>query len=200
VTKPAASKPGHAKSAAERTADMNNVSDEVLVARTCAGESTAYGALVSRYENAARVVALKYVRNHHVAEDVVQQAFLRGYEKLGTLRDPSRFGSWLMRIVRNEACNSATRSNHAIAPLTEASERDLAADTEFLDDESQLAVRLLNLLPDHERLVISLHYLDGHSVTEIAQMTGRPIGTVTKQLSRATKRLQSQIKREEFRQ
>jgi RNA polymerase sigma-70 factor (ECF subfamily) len=190
---------GYAESAVRVLADMNTVSDEVLVARTCAGETAAYGALVSRYENAARVVALKYVRNHHVAEDVVQQAFLRSYEKLGTLRDRSRFGSWLMRIVQNEACNFATRSNHAAAPLTEATERELAADTESLDDETQLAVRLLNLLPEHERLVISLHYMDGHSVAEIAQMTGRPIGTITKQLSRATKRLQSQIKREESR-
>lgn len=179
---------------------MNEVSDELLVARTCAGETTAFGALVSRYENAARVVALKYVRHHHLAEDVVQQAFLRGYEKLGALRDRSRFGSWLMRIVQNEACNCATRSNHATAQLTEASERGLATDTERLDDETHLAVRLLNLLPEHERLVMSLHYMDGHSVTEIAQMTGRPIGTVTKQLSRATKRLQSQIKREESQQ
>ena len=176
---------------------MNEISDEVLVARTCAGETAAYGALVSRYENAARVVALKYVRHHHLAEDVVQQAFLRGYEKLGSLRDRSRFGSWLMRIVQNEACNCATRSNHATAQLTEASERDLTTNAERLDDETQLAVRLLNLLPEHERLVMSLHYMDGHSVTEIAQMTGRPIGTVTKQLSRATKRLQSQMKREE---
>jgi len=176
---------------------MNEVSDDVLVARTCAGETAAYGALVSRYENAARVVALKYVRHHHLAEDVVQQAFLRGYENLRTLRDPSRFGSWLMRIVQNEARNFATRSNHATTQLTEANERDLAADSECLDDEAHLAVRLLNLLPEHERLVISLHYMDGYSVTEIAQMTGRPIGTVTKQLSRATKRLQAQIKREE---
>jgi RNA polymerase sigma-70 factor (ECF subfamily) len=179
---------------------MNKLSDEVLVARTCAGDSSAYGALVARYENAARVVALKYVRNHHLSEDVVQQAFLRGYEKLGTLRDPSRYGSWLMRIVQNEACNFATRSNHPTKQLTEANERELTADTECLDDETQVAVGLLNLLPEHERLVVSLHYLDGHSVAEIAQMTGRPIGTVTKQLSRATKRLQSQIKREESRQ
>ncbi len=176
---------------------MTEVSDEVLVARTCAGDAAAYGALVSRYENAARVVALKYVRNHHVAEDVVQQAFLRGYEKLPTLRDRSHFGSWLIRIVQNEACNCATRSNLATAPLTEACERDLATDTERLDDETHLAVQLLNLLPEHERLVMSLHYMDGHSVTEIARMTGRPIGTVTKQLSRATKRLQSQTQRKE---
>jgi RNA polymerase sigma-70 factor (ECF subfamily) len=179
---------------------VNELSDELLVARTCAGETTAFGALVSRYENAARVVALKYVRNHHAAEDVVQQAFLRGYEKLGTLRDRTHFGSWLMRIVQNEACNWATRSNHATAQLAEASERDLAADTEPLDHETQLAVQLLNLLPEHERLVMSLHYLDGHSVAEIAQMTGRPLGTVTKQLSRATKRIQSQVKCEEPRQ
>ena len=152
---------------------MNEVSDEILVARTCAGETAAYGELVSRYENAARVVALKYVNNYQLAEDVAQQAFLRGYEKLGTLRDRSQFGSWLMRIVQNEACNCATRSNRA----TVAVDRRKCAGARFgmktvWTTKCSWQLQLLNLLPEHERIVMSLHYMDGHSVTEISQMIG----------------------------
>ena len=177
---------------------MNELSDERLVARTCAGETSAYGELVSRYENAARVVALKYVSNYHLAEDVVQQAFLRGYEKLATLRDPSLFSAWLMRIVRHEACNRATRSNPSTVEWSEITERECAAEADGLDDAMQSVVQLLNLLPEHERVVMALHYIDGHSVAEIAQMTGRPVGTITKQLSRAVQRIQARVKAQEY--
>lgn len=173
---------------------MTEISDETLVARTCAGETSAYGELVLRYENSARLVALKYVHNYHLAEDVVQLAFLRGYEKLGTLRDYSLFGSWLMRIVQHEASNRATRSKLTTVQWTEATEPEVASDSDSLDADMQTAVQLLNLLPEHERVVMSLHYLDGHSVAEIAQMISRPIGTITKQMSRAIKRIQAHAK------
>jgi RNA polymerase sigma-70 factor (ECF subfamily) len=49
-------------------------------------------------------------------------------------------------------------------------------------------------LPDHERDVVTLHHLDGHSVQAVADLTGRPLGTVTKQLSRAYERLRETFK------
>ena len=177
---------------------MNEASDETLVARTCAGEISAYGELVSRYENTARAVAMKYVGNHHLAEDVAQSAFLRGYEKLQTLRDQSLFGSWLLRIVQREACNRVQRSNHATVQWTEIADSQCVSDPHDSNDNMKSAVRLLNLLPEHERVVVSLHYIDGRSVKEIAQMVGRPIGTITKQLSRAIKRIQRDERAQEY--
>jgi RNA polymerase sigma-70 factor (ECF subfamily) len=58
-----------------------------------------------------------------------------------------------------------------------------------LSDESGLLLRLVCRLPQHERVVVALRHFDGHSVHEIADMTRRPVGTVTKQLSRAHQRL-----------
>ena len=178
---------------------MNDSNDAMLVLRTCAGEIAAFGELVSRYENSARIVALRYVRNHHSAEDVVQQAFLSGFQQLPTLRDPSKFGAWFLRIVQREACRQHAASGRMASTWTEASEPETQSDWSELNDELQEAVELLNRLPEHERIVMSLHYLDGHSTTAIAQMTGRPIGTITKQLSRATKRIQSLALRQERR-
>lgn len=82
---------------------MNELCDEILVAQTRTGETKAFGELVARYENTARVVALRYHHHHHSAEDAVQQAFLTAFEQLATLRDPRRFGPWLLRIVQREA-------------------------------------------------------------------------------------------------
>ena len=56
-------------------------------------------------------------------------------------------------------------------------------------DDFEDVVRVVGRLPEHEREVVMFHYLDGYSAREVADLTGRPVGTVTKQLSRAVRRL-----------
>ena len=166
----------------------------MLVAQSRAGETRAFGELVARYENTARVVALRYSRHHHSAEDAVQQAFLTAFDQLETLRDPPRFGPWLIRIVQREAQQQRRRS---IPTTTESNIPELAEDDGELADDMEQTIQLLNQLPEHERIVMSLHFLDGHSTPEIARMIDKPLGTVTKQLSRATQRVQSLAQRQE---
>ena len=173
---------------------MNELSDAILVAQTRAGETKAFGELVARYENTARVVALRYFRHHHSAEDAVQQAFLTVFEQLETLREPERFGPWLMRIVQRAAQAQQRRS---IPTTTESDISQLTHREDELTDDIEQAVQLLSQLPEHERIVMTLHYLDGHSTPDIARMIDKSIGTVTKQLSRATRRIQSLAQRQE---
>ena len=168
---------------------MSNLSDARLVGKVLAGETGAYGELVARYENTARVVALRWLHHHHAAEDAVQQAFLAAFEGLTSLRNSERFGSWLLRIVEREAQNQLRRTGR-----TEVDSRQVAEIPSQEPDSTatlEWVVHLLNQLPEHERIVMSLHYLDGYSTPEISRMTGRPVGTITKQLSRAMQRLQA---------
>ena len=67
--------------------------------------------------------------------------------------------------------------------------RDERGVASSLSIDSELLLAALARLPEHERLVVALRYLEGHSVAEIGQVLGRPVGTVTKQLSRAIQRL-----------
>ena len=64
------------------------------------------------------------------------------------------------------------------------------------DDERQRLLDAVRRLPAHERLAVSLRYFEGRGVHEIAQITGRPVGTVTKQLTRAIERLRSDLRPE----
>ncbi len=171
---------------------MNELSDAILVAQTRAGETRAFGELVARYENTARVVALRYAGHHHSAEDTVQQAFLTAFQQLETLRDPPRFGPWLMRIVQREA-----QHQRSVPTTTESDIPQLVRDDGELTDDMEQAVQLLDQLPEHERIVMTLHFLDGHSTPDIARMIDKPLGTVTKQLSRATQRIQALAQRQE---
>ncbi len=73
------------------------VSDAEWVARVRQGDVEAFGPLAERYEKTLLAVALAHLRDIHTAEDVVQAALLRAYQRLNTLRDDTKFGPWLAR-------------------------------------------------------------------------------------------------------
>src|SRR5436305_12930590 len=83
--------------------------DAQLVARTCAGDATAFDALVRRHYRAAFSVALAQTGNRADAEDVCHDAFVRAAERLEDCRQPERFVHWLCTIVRNHARNTLAR-------------------------------------------------------------------------------------------
>jgi RNA polymerase sigma-70 factor (ECF subfamily) len=167
------------------------VSDAELVARVRQGDVEAFGPLAQRYERTLLAAALARVGDIHTAEDVVQAALLRAFQRLSTLRDTSKFGPWLMQIARRQMVDVVRALADPVAVsvgdcrhagVLGGSGGDAWSDAEDLLDA-------VARLPDHERVVVGLRYFDGHAVIDIAAITGRPVGTVTKQLSRAIKRL-----------
>ena len=79
--------------------------DKGFIQRCLQGDRDAFGELVRRYEHAAFGLALSYVRDFAVAEDLAQEAFISAYLNLPQLRDHSRFGPWLRTTVRNMCRN-----------------------------------------------------------------------------------------------
>ncbi len=77
----------------------------------------------------------------------------------------------------------------------EATGEPVAVSAEPQCDAYATLIALINRLPEGERLVVTLHHLEGHPVNAIAEITGRPVGTVTKQLSRALQRLHGWARR-----
>lgn len=162
--------------------------DAALVERVKQGDSDSYEQLVVRYERAAKVLALRIVGDRGLAEDVLQDAFIRAYEKLRTLRDGSKFAPWLMRITKRQAVRCA-RKRRSMASLESISEPMVSVGSEHLEEAHECLMELVNRLPLHEQLVFTLRHLDGHRPSEIAEITGRRVNTVKKQLSRAMRRL-----------
>lgn len=164
------------------------VTDE-LVELAVSGDVDAFGELVVRYEKAAWLAAWRVLREHHSALDATQNAFVEAYRNLAQLRNRSQFAIWLMRIAHREAIKLARKINRNKSISMEQPAIHTAATTE--NDELTTA---LASLPEHERLVIVLKYFDGHSAESIARLTGRPVGTVTKQISRGIARLKSLLR------
>jgi RNA polymerase sigma-70 factor (ECF subfamily) len=152
---------------------------------------------VERHERSVLATALASLREFHAAEDIVQSTFLTAFQQLDSLRDGNRFGAWVMQIARRQLVDVA-RTRRITVPLDEMNFSEaLLADQTSDPDGRNYYLALVERLPEHEGLLIGLRHFDGHSVAEIAEMTGRPIGTVTKQLSRAHARLRDWLKEED---
>ena len=166
--------------------------DVQVVQRVQRGDVQAYGELVERYERGVLAVVWPIVRDGHSARDVVQDAFVQAFLSIQSLRDGSRFGPWLLKAAQREALRAARRSRRKPMRLAET-EPAVQEDARLLDDERQQLLNRVRCLPAHERAVVTLRYFDGRSVQEIARLTSRPVGTVTKQLSRALRRLRDDL-------
>lgn len=168
------------------------IPDRQLVTQTLAGDHAAYDTLVKRYQRIARAAAMSTVNDHHAAQDVAQDAFVAAYQKLATLRRPELFGPWLMKITKRQALRWAKQHPQQVS-LNLAHTQAAPGANGQLDHDKQRLLTAVQKLPKHERIVIMLRYFEAHSINDVAQITARPVGTVTKQISRALERLQTTL-------
>ena len=168
------------------------VPDAQLVASVRLGDVEAFGQLAERYERSLLAIALAKARDIHEAEDIVQTTLLVAFRRLGTLHDERRFGPWLMQIARRQVVELfRARRTPAVVPLNDL-HHEKGDDTPVqIRIENEHLLSLVARLPEREGMLIGLRYFDGHSMAEIASISGQPLGTVTKQLSRAIARLRS---------
>ena len=161
-------------------------STEELVKAVRAGETSAFAQLVQLYERAAIITAQAILGDFHAAQDTAQEAFAIAYAKLDQLREPAAFGPWLLTIVRRQAL--VVQGQTRVEAISNETLVTPSRSNDWIKQYEEVVEQLARL-PEQERTVVVLRYVDGHSVQEIADTTGKSIGTVTKQLSRAVQRL-----------
>lgn len=140
-----------------------------LVHRAQRGEANAFSELVHAYLRPAYAIALSVVGRPSDAEDIAQEAFLKGFQSLDTCREPEHFSAWLFQIVRNRARNFLdSRRLRDVAP-------EGAKILEFVTTPSEAAgmhESLLSALADldaDKRAVVLLHDLENWTHAEIAE-------------------------------
>jgi RNA polymerase sigma-70 factor (ECF subfamily) len=170
--------------------------DAELVKAVLNGEKHVFTELVRRYERPVRAVALDVVGDYHMATDVSQDAFIKAYERLAELRRPEAFGPWLMKITRRCALDSVRRRSKETRLETKNAATSENPNGQ-LDEEKQRLLAAVVKLPKVEKQVVMLRYLGDNSVNDVAEILGRNVGTVTKQLSRARVRLRKILERSE---
>ncbi|HJH62855.1 MAG TPA: RNA polymerase sigma factor [Firmicutes bacterium] len=146
--------------------------------------------LVSRYENTLFRAALAILKEPHEARDAVQDAYLRYLEKRPQFRDGEHAKAWLLRVTAN-GCKSRLRAKKR-HPTVELLDVYPAA-----EPDSRELVEAIFTLSANQRAAVHLHYYEGYSTGEIAQILGQRPGTVRSHLSRAREALRQYLKGEE---
>lgn len=157
------------------------------------GCQRAYGRIVTACQNTVTAIALAITRDRHASEDIAQEAFIRAWQQLQTLRNPSSFMPWLRQITRNLARDWLRRQRGR--PLSgEAAELAIqmaadpapgAADQLLRLEEEIAAEDIISALPEESREVLLLYYREGQRSQQVAGLLGLSDAAVRKRLSRA---------------
>ncbi|HTV12395.1 MAG TPA: RNA polymerase sigma factor [Acidimicrobiales bacterium] len=151
-------------------------------------------------------VALHASRDHHKAEDLVQETYLRAYAAFETQRGPS-VKAWLVTICLNLARSEGRRQARRVAeaPLSAVHEHDHepmaprvgVAEEAIANIDRECVARALARLPEDQRLAIVLMDLAGHSASEVGEILGCPRNTVLSRAFRGRQRLASLLVEED---
>lgn len=149
-------------------------------------------------------VALKYLKNEDAAQDVLQDAYLKAWKSLDTLKDPDNFPAWLGRIVANTAKNQLVKKNPILFSETEQENEEgdsfvyeieddsgqYQPELKYSAEETQTLVReMIDSLSDEQRMCVIMYYLEEQSVRDIAEALEISENTVKSRLFYSRKAL-----------
>jgi len=164
-----------------------------LVRETCGGRTEAFARLVETHQRVARGIARQQLPHASDVDDVVQEAFIRAFRRLQTLREPKRFTSWLLHVVINVAREYRRREKLTLVPLELAPEpRAPEVDTTQERSEQQMLAVLGRMAPKYA-VPLSLRYLESMSYGEIAERLGISEVGVRSRVHRARRLLAKRI-------
>ncbi len=175
-------------------------SDQELIQMALEGEQHGYDELMQRYQNRLFVSIRNDVGCSMVAEDVVQDAFVRAFRYLGSFKNQSNFYTWLYRIALNSRRNHIRRNNRAMSLDTVREPYEMTTEARESPDrcsqrqEERGQVRAaLTRLDSHHRTILILREFEGFDYQTIADILQVGKGTVRSRLSRARARLKKEL-------
>jgi RNA polymerase sigma-70 factor (ECF subfamily) len=176
---------------------MSGGSDAELLGRYRAGDDSALERIFERYEQPLFLFVVGILRDHHRAEDALQETFVEAFQRVDTI-DPDHLRGWLFTVAYHQAMLArrklASRQRHFPAAAADAVEHvpDHHADpvaTAVSREDAQWCRALLQKLPDVQREVIHMHLFEGKRFREIAAALGCPLSTALARMHQGLKRL-----------
>lgn len=173
-----------------------NEGDISAVNEVLAGDKSAFSALVDRYGDMVYSLVKRIVGNSEDARDITQDIFVKVYSSLNKYNGTSAFSTWLYRVAYNAAISHIRKRRHHHSSVDdersqpvadddmEAAFRRAASEKRYADLESALS----RLAPE-ERAMITLFYMEEHSVSDISDITGISLANVKVKLHRIRKKI-----------
>jgi RNA polymerase sigma-70 factor, ECF subfamily len=167
-----------------------------LVRRARLQQPGAFAQLIGRYERAALAVAFGVLRDGDAAGDATQEAFLKAWQKLDTLKDDGRFGPWLVGIVRNVAMDHRRKRKPGVGELEENVPCTAPGPSEELPmrESRDALARAIDRLDETSRAAVLLRYYDDLGSREIGTLLDLSPAAVDMRLSRARQQLREMLK------
>lgn len=169
------------------------------------GDSDAFGTLVKLYEKRIYNLALHYVKQSEEAKDLAQDIFVTVYKALDTLRDETKFTTWLYQVAVNHCRNRYKRlrrrgffSSHSIDDpdsYVQLTSSDEPAGQLEREDIIKIVRSAIAAMPETEKEILVLRDIQDMSYEEISDILGVPLGTVKSKLNRARAALKNKLKK-----
>ncbi len=174
--------------------------EQQWIQQILAGNKQTYANIIDHYKNPLYATILRMTKNPHDAQDLLQEAFIKVYQQLDKYDEKGSFSSWLYRVAINH-CMDTFRKKHVKTSHIELNEEQAVdpnhPEVVFLKkEESRQVERLIGTLPEDERLIILLRYVNEMSYDEISVLTEVPLSTVRNKIHRAKQKMRSTVKRE----
>ena len=184
---------------------MKREDDVQLIHAILSGDDSAFDILVEKYQKSVHALAWRKIGDFHYAEEITQDTFLRAYQNLSTLRNPSQFLGWLYVIANRLCLNWLRKHKPAIqvqsledTPMEEVAKSTYARyileqrEMEATEHRFEIVKKLLEKLPESERTVMTLYYLGEMTTKEIGKFLGVSVETIRTRMHRARKRLEEE--------
>ena len=165
------------------------------------GDVAAFEELFHRHQGRVYSVTRRMMNNEEDAEDLVQEIFLKAYQKIDKFKYTSAFSTWLYRLAVNQCIDQLRKRKNSVnaMPLEEAIlqvDEDTPEDHALLDDRNRQIWSAINSLRDKERAIIILKDIEGLSYKEIAEVFKCSLGRVKSRLHEARQKLKAILEAE----
>ena len=187
----------------------HSLGDGELVFKTLAHEDRSFEELVRRYKQRVLGLVFRFARDSHEAEDMAQETFVKAYFALSNFKASGSFVGWLLKIASRVSIDQLRKRKRKreffFSEIADGADEDFKLDqipglqtreseqTIHLTDLEEFYLKLLNRFSPEDQFILQAAELEGHSMREISEMTGKSVSAVKVRLLRARNKLRKYL-------
>lgn len=185
-------------------AEVKNIQYDIhtkLILQCKAGDRVAQNELYKRYAGAMYNICRRIMNDEDEARDLLQDAFVEAFMKIGSLKELSTFSAWIKRITVNKCINAIKKKRIfaiSIDEKVDPAEEDESIDQDIIGHEAQAIMKALEQISDGCRTVFNLYLFEGYDHKEISQIIGISESASKSQYSKAKQKIRDLLRTKKF--
>jgi RNA polymerase sigma factor (sigma-70 family) len=150
--------------------------DDVYVEKVCQGDTESFRYFLKKYKDMAFSLSVSILKDEFIAEEVVQESFIKAFNGIKSFNSKSSFRTWFYRIVLNEAFQRRKKIKREFIEFQPEYNEEIVDESILLalnkDEQIHNINEALKMLPDRESVVLRLFYLEEESIKDVCEITG----------------------------